>query len=377
MDAALRVDSLSEQTRRFFERYLYFDVGGREHISVLFYDRPLPAWFLEGIDAVAGTRWQMVDARTVESQRRVLAELWAPEQRYVSVHDYVVDTFFPATDNAVRFAEAGRGVDYTSFEFPRFDVSPEQMERLLAIYVRGNPAAHLRYADSFFELLDDDPGYSIRVRSGERGEDVLEVRGPEPWMELAGPLCEGNIRFAPGAELFYHGRSVSGTLCCRGGINLLPLRSNHVDVELCRRLLEMARQIPEDPIHIDVEDGRIVALRSSSTAAADFTATLSCDEAFGHVVEVGIGLSPTARPLIFDWAASSNEAVPGIHLGIGADPANTRRFKTLVHLDFVCPDVTIEVNGACFYDGSGFPCESTSSDASASSSQRAMKTSST
>jgi len=351
MDPALRVEQRRELTTRFYSNYLNFPHDGREHISVLFYDRPLPRWFGEGLEAIQGTRWIYVDANKIASQREVLEALWAPGKRYLSVHDYVVDTFFPGFQTAVRFTEVGHDVDYTSFEFPRFDVTQDQMEELLWRYVRGDCRDQLQRADVFYQILGNDPGYEVVVRSGPNRTQTLVVRGPEPWMELVGPLCEGNVRFAPGAELFYHGRQVSGTLHCNAGINLLPLRSPDPEVELCRALLDAAQVLRDDPIDLEIRGGRVVAIRSVGPAARRFKDLFATDEAFSHVVEVGLGLSVTAGPLEYTWAATSNEAVAGIHLGIGADPADTARFNTQVHLDFVCPDASIEVNGKLYYDG--------------------------
>jgi hypothetical protein len=354
MDLAFPLGDLKVAATRFFERYLNLLVGEREHISILFIDNDLPTWFMEGIHSCKGTRWVVVDAGSICSQRDVLLSLWNPEARYVSVHDYVTKTFFPLHATAVRFAEVANSIDYTSFEFPRFDLSAQQIAVLLARYVVGDPCIQERLADAFYRLLADDPSYKIEILSGPSFEHSLIVRGPLPWMDLAGPLVEGNVRFAPGAELFYHGTAVSGTLWCSGGINLLPLRHPETDVDLCRRLIALGRELDADPVLLAIRDGRVSDLSSVGSLGEQLKESFAVDEGFSHIVEVGIGLGENCAPLISDWAATSNEAVPGIHVGIGADPANTRRFRTRVHMDFVCPDVKIIVNGHAWFDSGKF-----------------------
>ena len=183
---------------------------------------------------------------------------------------------------------------------------------------------------------------------------MLTLRGPFPWMELCGPLAEGDIRFAPGSELFYNGSRVDGTLYCAGGINLLPLRSVRLEEETCRALLELGRHIPEDPLDLDFVAGRLAGIRSRGPLAQHFMAIFRSHEAFSWAVEVGIGMAAAAGPLIRDWAAPSNEAVPGVHVGLGADPGNPWRFSTNVHLDFVAPDVQIAVNGQSYFERGTF-----------------------
>lgn len=349
--------SLRQQTADFYRRYLHSDPRNREHISILFYDRALPSWFLAGLSDVAQTRWLTVDARSIESQQDVLRRWWDPRRRYISVHDYVVDTFFGAEQAAVRFAEVSQGIDYTSFEFPRFDVSDAQIEFLLTRFVQGDPLAQLRRADAFYSALDNDPGYQIVVQTGPQSH-TLTITGPHPWMELTGPLCEGNMRFAPGSELFYHHHDAAGELWCGAGVNLLPLRAAEPDRETCQRILTLGAALPSDPLVLTLDAGRVVSVVSERGQSAEmFQQLIDAQGAFSHVVEIGVGLSMAARPLVKEWAATSNEAIPGVHIGVGADPSNTARFSTNVHMDFVCPDATITINGTPFYGNGRFSCD--------------------
>lgn len=357
MDTALSVKPplTPELVRDFYQRYLFLDTGGREHLLVLFYDEPLPAALLEGLRAVPGTRLLAVDSSKLDSQVRFLETIEDPERKYLSIHDFCQTTYYPKAQAAVTFCEKPRGVDYTSFEFPRFGATPEQLETLIYRFVAGDPAEQLRRADAFYGRLGEDRGYCIRVRSGPRRDRLLEVRGPSPWLEICGPLQEGDLRFAPGAELFYSGTAVNGVLHCNAGINLLPLRGGNSDPATCERLLSLSSQLPEEPVDVVIREGRITELRSErDVVAAQLREIFASDEAYSHVIEVGIGLSDAAAPLINGWGATSNEAVPGVHIGIGADPGNTLRFKTSIHLDFVVPDLDIEVNAHPYFQSGRF-----------------------
>jgi hypothetical protein len=340
----------ADQVRRFFERYLLLQGSCSEHVTVLFYDRALPPQLLDGLNAVSRTRVIPVDARQIASQVPILQQLYCPERRYVSVLDFCAHRVFPLDASAAGFARVGRSIDYTSFEFPRFDLRDDQVLLLLSRCTSGDPPRERAQADRFYARLGDDPGYVVTVHSGEAQDRVLTVRGPYPWMEICGPLVEGDIRFAPGAELFYNGPHVDGSLHCAGAINLLPLRSEAIDEATCRALLALGRRIPDDPLDLDFAAGRLIGLRSRGPLAADFMAVFARHEAFTWVVEVGIGMAASAGPLIYEWAAPTNEAVPGVHVGLGADPGNPQRFSTYVHLDFVAPAVQIAVNGRPFFD---------------------------
>jgi hypothetical protein len=275
-------------------------------------------------------------------------------RRYLSVHEYCGHTVFPNQVSAVEFARTAGGMDYTSFEFPRFDLTDGQVSLLIARFIAGDPARERAQAETFFHLLGNDPGYHVEVRSGPARDRLLTVRGPFPWMELCGPLVEGDIRFAPGSELFYNGVQVDGTLYCDGGINLLPLRSDRLEEGTCRALLDLGRCIADDPLDLDFAAGRLTGIRSRGPLAGEFQSVFRRNEAFSWAVEVGIGMAASAGPLIHEWAAPTNEAVPGVHVGLGADPGNPLRFTTTVHMDFVAPDVQILVNGACYYDRGTF-----------------------
>jgi hypothetical protein len=345
----------AERVQAFFERYLCLDTGGREHVTVLFYDRPLPEPFLAGLREVRGTRLVTVAIDRLRSQAELLTAMYEPGQRYLSVHDYCVETVFPLELSASGFAQrAGRAIDYTSFEFPRFDVTEEQISLLLRRFTRSDPSREAAQSEAFFALLGDHPGYRVTIHSGAGLDCVLTIEGPSPWMELCGPLVEGDIRFAPGSELFYNGAAVNGTLHCAGGVNLLPLRSDRLDEPMCRAILGLGRRIPEDPLDLHFSAGCLIDIQSAGPLAGEFMALFQRDAAFTWVGEVGIGMAKSAGPLIHDWAAPSNEAVPGVHVGLGANPGDPLRFDTTVHMDFVAPEVQIAVNGAGFYDRGTF-----------------------
>jgi hypothetical protein len=192
------------------------------------------------------------------------------------------------------------------------------------------------------------------VLTGQAGEQRrLIVSGKRPWMELCGPSVVGDVRFAPGCELFWNGDEVTGDFQCTGALNLLPL-GNEFDEVSYRRLLDLGRSLSREPLDLHIENGQLTGIDSAGKLADDFKEIFDTDVAYSHVVEVGIGLSPTALPLITSWASPTNEAVAGVHVGFGADPANIDHFDTRIHLDFVVPEVRVIVNDHLFYADGGF-----------------------
>jgi hypothetical protein len=157
------------------------------------------------------------------------------------------------------------------------------------------------------------------------------------------------------SELFHFGVQVCGDLQCEAALNVLPLRGAHIEPKAYGLVLELSRLLSAgQSLRLGIERARVVSVRSEGRAARLFEELLALDEAYGAVVEVGIGLRDCARPLESAWPSPANEAVPGVHLGLGADPADPTRFRSGLHFDLMCPDARIEVQGQMFYDGQNF-----------------------
>jgi hypothetical protein len=353
MDTLLPLNA--DDVRRFYQAYLCTDVAPREHLTIVFHDFELPKALVDGISAVKGTRLILANMREENDQLKVMEKWWDPSKRYLSVHDFTTDCFSSPERSAIPYAERGRGCDFTSFEFPRFDLQPDQIEHLLAVVARSQQSQEVARADRFFEMLGTNSDYELLIRSGPDRRHTLRVGGPSPWLEICGPLTESEVRFSPGCELFYSGLNVNGVIHCSGAINLLPLRGPEFDEPLCRELMRLGAALGESPVDLHFSAGRLTDVCANVPQMAQaFKAVFASDVAFSHLVEVGIGTRDSAKPLIRNWAATSNECVPGVHVGLGADPGSPKRFKTQVHVDFVLPDVSVEVNGRLYYDGAQF-----------------------
>lgn len=336
---------------QFFRSYLHDPRPERERLIAVVCDRDFPDAFWRGLESVGTLR--RIDLRQGGSPRRIV-EGALHAGWYVSVHEYLADHFLPAGEQLVSLTHHRADVDYTSFEFPRNAPSAAQIEHQLALFTSQEPGAQARAADRFFALLGGNLDYRIEVRSGTQRDRSLVIPGPAPWMEICGPLWPSAVRFAPGAELFHRGQGVRGVLQCSGALNLLPLRGPYQEPERVDALLALGRRLPDDPIDLHVEDGRVVAIMSQGGLGAGFTELLADDPAFATVVEVGIGLSFPPEQLVRDWPATSNEAAIGVHLGIGADPGDVGRFRTPIHVDFVSTDLEVLVNGSRYLANGAF-----------------------
>jgi hypothetical protein len=173
--------------------------------------------------------------------------------------------------------------------------------------------------------------------------------------------AEARARFASGAELFYDGREVSGTFSFWGGLNVLPLKKpggyGVRELQHFERFCALAKHAPAEPVVLTLERGRIVAVEGDAQHAPVLRALLAEHEAFRQLNEVGIGLNDAAGPLVRSWPSPTNEAIPGVHLGFGADPAHGDRFDTAIHFDFVEPRATVFVNDQMYFDAGHFAAE--------------------
>jgi hypothetical protein len=355
----------AQEVTRFVQAALPRFPDGRRVTVVGLYDRELPEALWQGLSAVPGTVLLGYDLREGDPTDHLKEILSAPGAGHFSFHNFCEVQGRPAARFAKSYTKSATGegstthagADYTSYEFPRRDLTSWQVETVLAGHFAGDPAAQRQNADHFFSLLSarpDGSDYTVEVLSGPAGERRrLTVTGKQPWMELCGPSVAGDVRFAPGCELFWNGVEVSGDFHCTGALNLLPL-GNEFDDAPYRRLLQLGALLPGEGVDLRLKEGRLTGIESPGPLAAAFAEVFASDEAYSHVVEVGIGLSPAALPLITSWASPTNEAVSGVHVGFGADPAHIDRFATRIHLDFVAPDVTILVNDEVFYDSGQF-----------------------
>lgn len=352
-----RVDEteLRQRTTAFYDKYLWRPAWCSDHRTLVLFDRQPPTWFRAALNELTRTTVEFVEITAESAFTAVILERRG-RGRYVSVHDFIT-TCFPSPDQRpLDLLNGAEDLDYTSFELPRFGLTDAQFADQLGRFVAGDLDRQRDITDHFFGLLGTTVPYRIDILSGEHREHRLTITGCDPWMELTGPLCSGNVRFAPGAELFSRGQGASGVLKCTGGLNILPLRSQTPEIAFCDALLEIASRIATDPLLLRIDRGRIVDVFSDGDLADCLMSLLAADPAFSTVVEVGIGVSSAARPIVNSWPAASNEAVPGVHVGVGADPSDTRRFRTTIHFDFVCEEVSIQVNGYPFFQDGNFLC---------------------
>ena len=343
----------ASQVKSFFEKRLHIPKDGRSHHTVVFHDIDLPPSFLSGLQALNGTQVHVVDAKKEADQTRLLNDIRAEGESYLSIHDFLSSTIYDQDKNARDYIKKHSNGDYTCFEFPRTELDHGKSLELIARYVLSDPIEEQNFADAFFNLLLTQPDYTVEILSGPDREHRLTVIGTAPWMELCGPLLEGDLRFAPGSELFYNSTSVEGSFYCAGALNLLPIRGMDLDEAYCQQLLDWGRRLPHEPIVMKLEKGTLLDINGTGKLCKDLAPLMFMPD-YNTLVEVGIGLMRSALPFIYDWASPSNEGAPGVHLGFGADPGNILSATTSIHMDFVNPDTEIIVNGEQFFANGRF-----------------------
>jgi hypothetical protein len=344
VDHGVAMNLSAEDVRRYFTVQTFRDAGRRERVLVALFDRDLPAALWDGLDSVAATLLR-VRLEPGASGADLLEKLIAPATRYVSIHDFSIDR----PGRPLGDLRPAGGFDCTTWEFPRVAVTDLQIEDLLGRVVRDDPIRQESRSDRFFELLALRSPYEVDVRT--HGSALLSVRGAEPWMDLCGRLRESEIRFAPGCELFHSGRSAKGEIVCNG-VNVLPLRGASVPAELISRWVALGESFAEAPARLRILDDEVHPIGPQGDRIRSLMAE---SDVSARVVELGIGLMDQAAPLVTDWAAPTNESVPGAHVGIGADPGNPSTTPSGLHVDFVCAGADVIVNGREFLSGGEFP----------------------
>ena len=346
---------LIENTRIHFEKYLAnIKNDTTKHVTLIFFDINLPHYLIEGVKQIKGTEVHFIDLKSIESQKQEILKFYNPQKNYVSIFDYSYETFFPIEETALSLISNGKGMDYTSFEFPRYNINEFQIDFLVKKQILSDPEKELQYADLFFNLLGNNSNYQIQLFSGNNSEYCLNVPGPNPWMEVCGPLCEGNVRFSPGCELFRDGHNVNGEFLCSEGINLLPFRSNNLAIQTCDQFLRLGRNLVYDPILIELQNSQITSINSKKDSAKILKDIIRLNYEFSWCVEIGLGLCPSAAPIENNWGATSNESIPGFHIGFGADPGDTSRFATPIHVDFMITKGTVLIDEKPFYKNFNF-----------------------
>jgi hypothetical protein len=341
----------------FLRSYLNF-TNVNFHETVIFYDRFWVAeMFKQAFVDVKDTFVTFIDSNEIISPKAEIEKRWSDRSSYLSIFDLCCDITFPHNESSIVYTSDQKQCDVTTLEAARHGLTDERLlatfRKVFACSLQNQTAR----ADSFYSSLALSPnGYTVIVKSGLEKEATLTIDDTEPWMEICGGLKELDVRFIPAAELFYSGNSVNGKfICVNSAFSLLPLRSNRPkDSELYEELLEIGKLMSEQTVTITVENRKVIDMTSSGNFASRYKKLTSGVVGLDYVVEVGIGLSYAALPLERNWGATTNEAASGVHLGLGADPTDTTRFETDMHLDFVCPDVEVTVNGKDFFKSGQF-----------------------
>ncbi len=337
----------------YFDEYLSKIKHSHNIQIILFYD---PGYFsTDIIDAFREMNAMVINARICNNAYETVKKNHR-KNSIMCIFEFTVETIFPKDKSNFRYIEKNHtSAALTTLELPRYNLTQVQVTETLERWLKDSPFEHLKIADSFFEKLEMKKNpYSLKFITGKQEVFYkLTVEDISPIMEISGPLEIGDIRFAPAAELYYGGNQINGSLLCnRGALSILPFRSiNRDEKDLYENILYAGKMLKDDSVLLTIQAGTIISIESENSYVEKvFNDILFSHYAFTSIVEVGIGLSTTSFPLIYNWGATSNEASLGMHLGIGADPTNANNTTTKMHFDFICPQVQIMVNDQLFYN---------------------------
>jgi hypothetical protein len=214
---------------------------------------------------------------------------------------------------------------------------------LLDVVMRADYREQEAIANRFFSLLSRQNPYQVTV---ETAGLIVEIYDRRPWFDLGGKLHEGEWRILPGGELAYTGAKIDGHFVADGAI--LPVPEHPSVAHDARRIAPLSRELTHYPLQLEIRAGRVVALSGAGTAPTLISKLLERHERYREVTEVGISFNRASNTFIYDWAASSNEARPGVHLGIGGDPSpdddTEAQRDHLVHIDFMAANCSVYVN---------------------------------
>jgi hypothetical protein len=219
--------------------------------------------------------------------------------------------------------------------------------RLMQVVSSANYAEQDWISDHFFQMLALRKPYRVTVITPE---GKLEIRDSEPWFNIAGQLREDETRIIPGGEVSYTGDAVEGTFVVDGAI--LPLPEHPAVAHEARLLGPISRKLKDQPLCIRIRSGRVVQVSGEGSAPKILSKLFETDDRYRRVTEVGISFNRACDAFIHNWPAASNEARPGVHLGIGGDPTRNdgapARGRPLVHIDCMAANCQVFVNGRRF-----------------------------
>ena len=229
---------------------------------------------------------------------------------------------------------------------PECGFRPSQATYLLDIVSKADYVEQEEIAQRFYSLLSESVPYKVVVTSADA---TMTVRDRRPWFDITGRLRKKELRILPAGEVSYTGDSVSGDFVIDGA--LLPFPEDPLAAGDARRIQVLSEELREHPCRLSLRDGKVVAVSGSGRAPTVLSFLFQKDARYRNVTEVGISFNRECHTFVHDWPAASNEARPGVHVGLGGDPSPDDGMKTgapLVHIDCIAGTCDVSVNGNAF-----------------------------
>lgn len=215
------------------------------------------------------------------------------------------------------------------------------------IICQSNYIAQDQAAGLFYSHLSAQVPYRVDLIT--EGEHRLFVIDTEPWVQIAGPVEPREWRLLPGGEVAYTGERVEGLFTVDGAI--LPTPQSTAAAPLARAIFELSRHVAHDPITLEIRGGQVVEWRSARGLARQLQGLLKAD-GFRQLTEVGVSFNQACRDFTHEWPCPANESHPGVHIGIGGEPAPSKGGApdpmAMVHIDLIASTGSVLVNDRNF-----------------------------
>ncbi|GAC1415646.1 MAG: hypothetical protein NVSMB53_14310 [Gemmatimonadaceae bacterium] len=264
---------------------------------------------------------------------------------YVSFHSIMSRYDSLAVENEL-FASFARH-DLARLTLPYGHMQGDRVSQMIRVMVKADYAEQRRIAARFFQILSRRVPYQVSVHTG--ADAAMAIDDEAGWFDLSGPLHADAVRQLPGGEVAYVGDCTSGIFVADGAILATP-ESDSVS-PMAESIARFSGELPRTPVRLEITSGRVVSVSGGGPAGAFLEDLFRENERYRTVTEVGIAFNGACREFIHDWAAPSNEARPGVHVGIGGDPDRreaTPQLDPIVHIDFMAANCEVFVNGVPF-----------------------------
>ncbi len=269
-----------------------------------------------------------------------------PARDYISIQGLVLQQQNVSLLDEIYATIPRRDMTRVELPLPECGFRPAFASQLLKVISEADYSEQEWISNRFFRRLAEHTPYRVTV---DTRDGRLQITDDWPWFENAGPLEESETRIIPGGEVAYAGNAINGTFVIDGAILPLPEHPDAADDAL--QIQWLSGELHRYPLRAEIRDGYVVDLVGAGRPQAAISELLDRNPRYRRVTEVGISFNRACHTFIYDWPAASNEARPGVHIGLGGTITpddHDRQLEPLVHIDCIAANCQVLVNGHPF-----------------------------